>query len=287
MNSLPVLDINLERIIDKVLVNKAQKSDRDYTHFHPSEFCQCHRKLVYKYYETKGICTASEKNAILFDARLQRIFDNGHSLHARLGGNLAATGLLKGRWACVSCHKKFGFNQKFGINKPSICECNSSKFHYIEVGFLDEETMLGGHVDIIIDLSGQEVNGQLIPKDASVEESHLIVDFKSIRSEMFKTLSSPKDDHFSQMQIYLYLSGLKFGKFLYENKNDQMFREYLVVRDENFIEKMVHEAKGLKKIVTSTNSAGKWTLPPRAHKKDNTKECIECSFRSHCWNIKK
>ena len=279
------LDINLEQIIDQVLTKKSQNNDRDYSHFHPSEFGQCHRKLVYKYYEAKGICSASEPSASLIDPQLQRIFDNGHALHARLGQNLEATGLLRGVWECKKCHKTFGKKEKLGIRKPPKCnECECIKFHYHEVGFYDEETMLGGHVDAILDFRGHEDE---IPEDASEVDSQMVVDFKSIRSEAFRRLSAPRDTHVTQMQVYLYLSGLKFGKFLYENKNDQSFREFLILRDDSFVDNLVVKAKELKNIVLNTNSQGKWTLPIRAHKKNNAKECVECPFRSHCWELKK
>lgn len=291
MNSTIVpLDVNLEHLINGVLTKKAQNNDRDYGHFHPSEFDQCHRKLVYKFYEAEGVCQASEPNAALIDPRLQRIFDNGHHLHKRLGHNLEASGLLKGKWRCRKCETLQGENEKLGILRPEHCqECGRTNpsFQYVEVGFYNEETMLGGHVDAILDLRGQEINGELISQDADEADSHLIVDFKSMRSEAFRRLVVPKDGHITQMQIYLFLSGVRFGKFLYENKNDQMFREFFVARDDAFIERQKAAAKLLKKIVQSTNSEGQRTLPSRASKKDNAKECVECSFRSHCWGLKK
>lgn len=276
------IDISLEKLINQVLVKKSQNNDRDYSHFHPSEFYACHRKLAYKFYEAQGICSPSEPAVGLIDPQLQRIFDNGHGLHFRLGKNLEKTGILKGRWTCKSCSKTFGKKELLGVHLPKKCDCGGQKFHYQEVGFYDPETMLGGHVDAILDLRGREN----IPEDAEEEDSHLLVDFKSIRAEAFRRLIAPKDSHFIQMQAYLYLSGLKMGKFLYENKNDQMFREFLVPRDEACIQKIRSDGQGLKKVVTSTNSKGKRTLPPRAHKRNNIKECVECAFRSHCWGLK-
>ncbi|MHA2279369.1 MAG: PD-(D/E)XK nuclease family protein [Promethearchaeota archaeon] len=199
-------------------------------------------------------------------------------------------------WSCRNCGTIYGKDEKLGIHKPKECShCNEKyssvlpvpSFRYHEVGFHDEETMLGGHVDAILDLRGQEINGELIPEDADEADSHLIVDFKSIRAEAFRRLVAAKDSHFTQMQVYLYLSKVRFGKLLYENKNDQMFREFLIARDEAFIKQQVVAAKLLKRIVGNTNSEGKRTLPPRGHKKDNTKECVECPFRSHCWALKK
>lgn len=276
------IDLNLEKLINQVLVKKSQNNDRDYSHFHSSEFHACHRKLVYKYYEAQGVCSPSEPTASLIDPQLQRIFDNGHGIHFRLGKNLEETGLLKGRWICRSCSRTFGKKEALGIRRPKKCDCSGQKFQYEEVGFYDADTMIGGHVDAILDLRGQEN----IPEDLSDEDGHMIVDFKSIRSEAFRRLAAPKESHFIQMQTYLYLSGLRTGKLLYENKNDQQFREFLIPRDEACIQKIRSEGEGLKKVVTSTNSQGLRTLPSRAHKRNNAKECVECSFRSHCWELK-
>lgn len=283
-------NINLEHYINRVLAEKIKNNDRDYSHFHPSEFAQCHRKLVYKFYEAQGICAASEPNVRYIDPQLQRVFDCGHHLHFRLGKNMEGTGLLKGCWACLECKKRYGDDKKLGVHKPKICtedSCISERFRYIEKGFMDEETLLGGHVDAILDLREETINDVAIPPDAPEEDSHIVVDFKSIRGEAFRKLIGPKDEHFTQMQIYLYLTGLKAGKLLYECKNTQAFREFLIGRDDEFIEAQSMAAKRLKKIVTSSNSEGQRTLPPRAHKKDNMKECVECPFRSHCWGLKK
>ena len=279
--NLPI-DISLEKLINKILVHKSQNNDRDYAHFHSSEFYACHRKLVYRYYEAKGICASSEPSAKFIDPQLQRIFDNGHGVHFRLSKNLEETGILKGRWKCPSCLQIFGKKELLGIHRPQKCDCGGQKFQYQEVGFFDPNILIGGHVDAILDLRGTEG----VPKDAKNEESHILVDFKSIRAEAFKKLIGPKDSHFLQIQIYLHLSGLRAGKLLYENKNDQMFREFFVPRDEACIQKVFTDGQNLKKIVTSTNSKGLHTLPPRAHKKNNVKECVECSFRSHCWGLR-
>jgi len=259
-------NVNLEHYINRVLTKKSENNDRDYSYFHPSEFSQCHRKIVYKCYESQGVCDASEPNAGRIDPQLQRIFDCGHHLHFRLGKNMEETGLLKGRWACLMCGKRYGEEQKLGVHKPNICtedSCVSERFKYVEKAFRDEDTLLGGRVDAILDLRGQEVNGVMIAPDAPEEDSHIIVDYKSIRGEAFRKLISPKPEHFTQMQIYLFLSGLNAGKFLYECKNSQAFREFLVIRDHEFIKTQVEAAKQLKKIVTGSNSEGRRTLPPR------------------------
>ncbi len=282
-----LLDVDLEVLINRVLVKRIKNNDRDYSHFHPSEFDDCHRKLAYKYYEYKKYISLPETSKSTVSPTLQRIFDNGHYMHARLGDVLEDTGLLKGKWQCShpECGKVHGSDIKLGVICPEKCDCGHQFFKYREVGFFDEETFFGGHVDAILDLRLDESSD--IPSDAPEEDSHVVVDFKSINSFGFKKLIGPTDKHIKQMQIYLFLSGLKVGKFLYENKDDQKFRQFLVERDDNYIDQRTEEAKKLKYVISHTNSEGQPVLPSRpSHYKRNTKECLECKFNSHCWGSK-
>lgn len=293
-----LIDVDLEELINETIIAAAKADVRDYSHFHPSEFSNCHRKLVYKYYEYNGIVSYDANGNDAIDPTLHRIFGNGHHLHYRLGENLRRTGYLKGHWRCPLAdypghpeQKIYGTDEKLGILQPEKCVCGCTKLKYKEVGFLDEDAMLGGHVDAILDLTGKKINGTVIPKDAPVEDSHIVVDFKSIRSYGFSKLVGPSPSHMCQMQIYLYLSGLKCGKFLYENKDNQRFRQFLVKRDDDFIKARVAEAKFLKKIVTHVNSKGERVVPsrPRAYMepvvRNNSKECMDCKYRAHCWGL--
>lgn len=294
-----VVDIDLEELINKAIITEAKEDVRDYSYFHPSEFDKCHRKLVYKHYEYNGMVSYDNANRSgSISPILHRIFGNGHHVHYRLGANLRRTGLLKGYWECSLAehpdhpkHKIYGTDEKLGIHEPKKCVCGCTKFRYKEVGFHDEEAMLGGHVDAILDLTGRKINGEIISKDAPVEDTHVVVDFKSIYSYGFSKLAGPSSSHECQMQIYLYLSGLKYGKFLYENKDNQRFRQFLVRRDDDFIKARIDEAKFLKKIVTHLNSKGDRVIPPRPREymepvvRNNSKECMDCKYRAHCWGL--
>ena len=97
--------INLLDIINQKLIQKAvaeiESKDRDYTHFHPSEWDGCKRKIAYTYYEAMDYISI-DRSALKIDPQGQRIFDNGHSLHARWGRYLEWTKALMGRWMCMN-----------------------------------------------------------------------------------------------------------------------------------------------------------------------------------------
>lgn len=290
------LDFNISGAVNLTLTTAALVNDRPYDHFHPSEWDQCHRKLAYKYYEYKGFIKVKGESGEI-DPKSQRIFSNGHYVHYRWEEYLTATGTMRGRWYCIlkdGSAKVYGADKKLGILKQEIPD-EYIYCKYVELGFLDEEvTLWGGHVDGIIDTTQWNPDAMSIPLAErqmvvmveplpAPEDTHIVVDFKSINPFGYDKLKAPKPEHITQMQIYLYLTGLKAGKFIYENKGTQDVKEYLVPRDDNFINVKVEEAKALRYIVEHTNAAGDRVLPKRKYRTRGNRECADCKYRGNCW----
>ena len=285
------ININIIKAVDCYLTTKAKGNDRDFSYFHASSWDNCHRQTAYAYYEAKGIITINDL-AIKISPQLERIFDNGHYLHYRYGSYLekACKNALWGQWKCLnlSGHSKpmvYGLDSKLGCPKPDQCECGCTEFQYVEIGFRDEELWWGGHVDGIIDITkwANADLGEYTAENIPREERFFVIDFKSMNPFSFKDLKKPKPEHLTQMQIYLYLSGLKYGKFLYENKGDQSVKEYLVEKDDAVIAIKREEAVILKHRLTHTNSVGKHVLPPRGYDSKGCTTCLQCKYRGHCW----
>ena len=57
------------------------------------------------------------------------------------------------------------------------------------------------------------------------------IELKSINTAGFSKLTKPKDEHQIQLQIYLNMGDYPIGTVLYENKNDQKIKSFLVHRD--------------------------------------------------------
>lgn len=297
------MDINITDAINRQLVQGAlaefHNKERDYTHFHPSQWDKCHRQIAYYYYHAKGFIEVDE-SSLKFDPVLQRIFGNGHFMHDRWRGYLEKTGALMGKWECPFCHLTYGKdndpNAPLGVLRPKECEkCSKDvAFIYHEMGFYEEETWWGGHVDAIIDvnlfrkyqlsfvLKENGENNKGIEQKTG-EDRFLVIDFKTINPRGFSALKEPMPDHITQMQIYLYLSGLKYGKFIYEDKWTQNTKEYLVVRDDTMLAVKKEEAVKLRYLLMNRDSKGRRVLPPRAHQARTDKECLQCKFRGHCW----
>lgn len=285
--------LGLTNIVDNFLVDRAKNGNhRDNNHFHPSEWDGCHRKIAYQYYEAQGLIK-TDVQSLKIDPQLERIFDNGHFVHDRWRTYLESTGALLGRWECMNwmAHSSrpaiFGLTSKIGMLKPSKCECGSDKFRYHEIGLFDDETWWGGHVDAILDVSVLKQKFSFIINQACQEEEYIIVDFKSINPYGFKDLDEPHPEHLTQMNIYLYLTGLRLGKFVYEDKGSQSVKEFDVVRNDTLLSVKKDEAKILKHLVTHTNILGKRVLPHRAYNSRGHKKCLSCKFRGHCWDKSK
>ena len=291
------MDINLTDAVNRQLCHLASEAfkqkERDYGYFHASSWDKCHRQQAYHYYHAKGFIDLDDSSLErVIDPVLERIFDNGHSLHARWRVYFERSGAMLGCWKCNACQALYGQNKKLGILRPSCCEkCGAADLHYQEVGFRDDETMWGGHVDAVIDVAKYRkyqlsfINSTEMPQQeiTNSEDKYIVVDFKSMNPRQFRTLEGPLPDHITQMQIYLYLSGLRYGKFVYEDKATQNVKEFLVTRDDNLLAVKKEEAIWLKFVVTNVDDKGARKLPTRAYKERTHRECVRCKFRGHCW----
>lgn len=74
-----------------------------------------------------------------------------------------------------------------------------------------------------------------------------VVDFKSISSYGFDRLDSPKSNHRKQLQLYMHYFKIPRGILLYENKNNQKLKEFVLRYDQALVEKLLQDFKTLKK----------------------------------------
>jgi CRISPR/Cas system-associated exonuclease Cas4 (RecB family) len=120
-----------------------------------------------------------------------------------------------------------------------------------------------GFIDFIIDWDGEKP-----------------VECKSINEAGFayrKAYHKPKDEHFRQLQFYLYGKGYDSGFLLYYSKNNSEILPLLVKRDDEFLEKTFSKYKRIYKVYEEGN------LPERPYKKTSQK-CEWCDAFDHCWS---
>ena len=152
------------------------------------------------------------------------IFEHGHGLHWALQNRiLPRTGVLLGRWQCMSCGHTTGGAEKWYVGNfeavdfeaaqaerpPQCAECDSvfdiDNCIYVEQTLVDEDYRLGGHPDGFLRLDGFEGLGVLEAKSISPTGAR-------------EVKNCPKLDHVVQAHSYMWLTGLKWAKILYWNK---------------------------------------------------------------------
>ena len=214
---------------------------RDYSYFHPSDLGYCIRKAVLMKLDFPG--------RFYVMPRLQRIFENGHSTHARFQEHLGKMGVLYGNWICSNCEKVLGKESRIGIPRPSNCHyCKNPKtrevfdnkgnriwgpepiFHYKELRVENSVMDVKGHSDGVINIKG----------------TNHVVDFKTCSQAAFndvKIRNQPMEAHVFQINIYMYILQVDYGLLVYENRNDLRIKEFLLKKDPAVLKEVINRIK--------------------------------------------
>ena len=107
-----------------------------------------------------------------------------------------------------------------------------------------------------------------------------LIELKSISSEGFhyrQIYKKPKDEHYTQAQIYMECLNLDSGFVIYENKNNQELLPIYIEKDQVFIDKL------FKKYREIYGSFVQQIIPERPYK-ITSKHCQSCNVRSLCWS---
>lgn len=90
---------------------------------------------------------------------------------------------------------------------------------------IPNKEIVHGRADVIVNIEG---------------EPH-VVEIKSINSYAFAKLQSGDPDHIKQLQLYLHYFKIKKGILIYENKNTQEIKEFLIEYDENIVKEALEK----------------------------------------------
>lgn len=274
-----ILPPKIEHITRPYMIDKAINNTRKYDVFHPSAWGSCLRKVAYQYYNEKE--KFYTKEAIDIDIKQERVYDNGHGMHARWQKYLDCAGVLRGCWKCQNptCGKVYGREELLGIFNPLrtpgwACKCgNASSMVYEELLIKSDPTYnFEGHCDAVADLRGTQFA-------TNSQYDLVVIDFKTMKNEYFFDLDQAKYEHVVQTHIYMWVLGLAGAVILYENKDNQNIKEMFVPRDEAIIEKVKEEAIWMKDVVLE-----KRKLPQRPDGFTASKiPCRFCEFAKLCY----
>lgn len=105
-------------------------------------------------------------------------------------------------------------------------------------------------------------------------------EFKSINSRGFKWVcdKGPKEEHIRQIYGYMLATNIRRWSLIYENKDNQEYREFVIVFDEAKAAEVLAELVALNKAVETK------TLPPMLPgcTTKSTSEYRQCPFRDTC-----
>jgi hypothetical protein len=151
-------------------------------------------------------------------------FDVGNALHYWYQNKyLGPMGVLRGKWLCQRCgEEREGFMPKGG-------SCSSRGCHWVfqESSVFSKEWNIVGKCDGIV----------------VVDDKEYLLDLKTCKPSLFASLSKPWPSAIMQVQIYLWLTGLRKGLLLYIDKSVDgtvPVKEFMV----EYSDKAVEDAKG-------------------------------------------
>jgi len=114
----------------------------------------------------------------------------------------------------------------------------------------------------------------------SIENKLYVVDIKSSNDFKFQKLGIPDLAHIKQIQLYMHYFEISQGILIYENKNTQDLKEFLVEYDSDLCKKIISEFEELKYQIEND-------IMPQKPKNLASWQCSYCDFKKECDRIER
>lgn len=278
--------------LDTYLVQLADKdNDRRWDINSPSMASRCKRAIVYSRLNY-------DRDFASTDAKLRRIFDNGTCVHERLQGYLEDEGMLLMSEVPI-------YNSELQIqgHTDGILQLNAK-----ELGVLEIKSINSYAFESLVDAKPEhKVQAQIYLACLESERENIRKRCKTykdlclyIRSKEFREKYSAMYDHLKdgakftreekinfkleqhrQACKLLWKTSVPISKivFLYENKDNQQLKEFVVVRDKNLLQQLSE------KLTEVNECCAKGTLPDREGTSKSCTTCRWCDFTDECWVV--
>lgn len=128
---------------------------------------------------------------------------------------------------------------------------------------IPENDLVHGRADAILSIKGEPY----------------VLEIKSVNSSKFKK-GLPDSSHIKQLQLYLYFFGIKKGILLYENKDTQDLKEFVIDYDEKIVKEVFSEFNRLKELIEKD-------IIPEKPKEIEDWQCDYCPYIEECEKIEK
>lgn len=224
--------------IERHLLAKTPE-DRRTDVLHPSEMAKSDWCLRASYFALSGVPVKKETPNL----RLQSIFDEGHTIHAKWQNWFSEMGVLHGYWDLGTPNNKSWATSKDLVGIPDKV--------YKEVPLVYDELRIAGHADGWIKGIGEDCLIEIKSIGVGtirIEAPDLIAKADGDLQAAWRSIRRPFSTHVMQGQIYLELMrrlghAVKEIVFLYELKADQDYKEFVIKADFELVESKFLKAK--------------------------------------------
>jgi len=103
-----------------------------------------------------------------------------------------------------------------------------------------------------------------------------LIELKSIKDAGYEWLKEPKPEHVGQAHVYMQMFDVRKALIVYENKDTQKMKEFLVNWDPKVLDEI---RKKLKKVF---KKVAQKKLPAKPYVETDW-QCRYCSFKKYCW----
>lgn len=218
--------------------------DRRMDILHPSDMIKPEFCAMAAYHALRGDYEEVREKPGL---RLQSIFDEGHTIHAKWQSWIAEMGHLYGRWLCQTC------GHLWWDQAPSACtQCDEKNLLvYREVPLISEKHMIAGHADGWVVGLGDDYLIEIKSIGTGTlrfEAPRLLAEADGDLETAWRQIRQPFRSHLLQGQVYLHLTHLMEEEgllkrpapneivYIYELKANQDYKEFSIMYDPSYVE---------------------------------------------------
>lgn len=197
-------------ILNDFLIKKSSQHYPRTRVIRPSSIADCTRKIVC---DILGFLPPEP-----IEPRRQRIFDNGDSVHTR--------------------YLKY-YLPRMGIAAKILAADRKGKQKvkdFIEVSLKEDDYWIKCRPDAVI----------INRKD---NNRYYVLEVKSMRSDLFDALEYPDANYIQQVHLYMFVTKVPRAIILYENKDTQDIKEFVIEQDDALLEKILAKIRSIQKYV--------------------------------------
>lgn len=127
-----------------------------------------------------------------------------------------------------------------------------------------------------VTIPAQEIISGRADAILTINSENYVLDIKSINSSIFKTLTTPKEENYYQIQLYLYFFQIKKGIILYIDKDQQEIKEFIIEYNPEICQRLLDNFKILQEKISSN------IVPSVLDNYPSNWQCNYCQFREIC-----